>query len=39
MDPIRRNMLVTGAAATAMAAARRVFAQKTGQGGSCHVFL
>src|SRR5215831_2903912 len=33
MDPIRRNILVTGAAATAMAAARRMFAQQTGQGG------
>src|SRR5712671_6889537 len=33
MDPIRRNMLATGAAATAMAAAPRVFAQQTGQGG------
>ena len=34
MDPIRRNLLVTGAAATAMAAAERVFAQQTGQGGA-----
>ena len=32
MDPIRRNVLATGAAATAMAAAPRVFAQQTGQG-------
>jgi pimeloyl-ACP methyl ester carboxylesterase len=32
MDPIRRNILTTGAAATAMAAAPRVFAQQTGQG-------
>jgi pimeloyl-ACP methyl ester carboxylesterase len=32
MDPIRRKILVTGAAATAMAAAPRVFAQGTGQG-------
>jgi len=32
MDPIRRKLLKTGAAATAMAAAPRVFAQ-TGQGG------
>jgi len=32
MDPIRRNILATGAAATAMAAAPRVFAQQTGQG-------
>src|ERR1700749_3961475 len=33
-DPIRRNILTTGAAATAMAAAPRVFAQQAGQGGS-----
>lgn len=32
MDPIRRQILKTGAAATAMAAAPRVFAQ-TDQGG------
>ena len=32
MDPIRRNILATGAAATAMAAAPGVFAQQTGQG-------
>jgi pimeloyl-ACP methyl ester carboxylesterase len=32
MDQIRRNILATGAAATAMAAAPRVFAQQTGQG-------
>jgi pimeloyl-ACP methyl ester carboxylesterase len=32
MDPIRRTILTTGAAATAMAAAPRVFAQATGQG-------
>src|SRR5213594_3573732 len=38
MDPIRRNILVTGAAATAMAAARRVFAQQTGQGGTAMSF-
>ena len=31
MDPIRRTILATGAAATAMAAAPRVFAQQTGQ--------
>jgi len=31
MDPIRRNMLATGAAATAMAAAPGVFAQPAGQ--------
>jgi pimeloyl-ACP methyl ester carboxylesterase len=34
MDPIRRTILTTGAAATAMAAAPRVFAQQTGQGGA-----
>jgi pimeloyl-ACP methyl ester carboxylesterase len=33
MDPVRRNILTTGAAATAMAAAPQVFAQQTGQGG------
>jgi pimeloyl-ACP methyl ester carboxylesterase len=32
MDTIRRNMLTAGAAATAMAAAPRVFAQQAGQG-------
>ena len=34
MDPIRRKILKTGAAATAMAAAPRVFAQQAGQGGT-----
>src|SRR3979490_1054649 len=34
MDPIRRTILATGAAATAMAAAPRAFAQQTGQGGA-----
>jgi pimeloyl-ACP methyl ester carboxylesterase len=34
MDSIRRTILTTGAAATAMAAAPRVFAQQTGQGGA-----
>ena len=34
MDPIRRNILATGAAATAMSAAPRVFAQQTGKGGA-----
>ena len=38
MDPIRRNILATGAAATAMAAAPRVFAQQTGQGGAAMSF-
>jgi len=32
MDPIRRNVLATGAAASAMAAAPRAFAQQAGQG-------
>src|SRR5438270_2238509 len=34
MDPIRRTILTTGAAATAMAAAPRVFAQQATQGGA-----
>src|SRR2546427_6087586 len=33
MDPKRRKILAAGAAATAMAAAPRVFAQQIGQGG------
>src|SRR5262245_17204680 len=33
MDPVRRKVLATGAAATAMAAAPQVFAQQTGQVG------
>jgi pimeloyl-ACP methyl ester carboxylesterase len=33
MDQIRRNVLTSGAAATVVAAAPRVFAQHTGQGG------
>jgi pimeloyl-ACP methyl ester carboxylesterase len=37
MDPIRRKLLAAGAAATAMAAAPRVFAQ-TGQGGASMSF-
>src|SRR2546428_10057776 len=32
MDLIRRKILATGAAATAMAAVRRVFGQQTGKG-------
>ena len=32
MDLIRRKILATGAAATAMAAVRRVFGQRTGKG-------
>src|SRR3954452_14346389 len=38
MDPIRRTILTTGAAATAMAAAPGVFAQQTGQGGAAMSF-
>jgi pimeloyl-ACP methyl ester carboxylesterase len=38
MDPIRRNILTTGAAATAVAAASRVFAQQTEQGGAAMSF-
>jgi hypothetical protein len=33
MDSTRRTMLATGAAATAMAVAPRVFAQQIGEGG------
>jgi len=39
MDPIRRNILTTGAAATAIAAtAPQVFAQQTGQGATTRFF-
>ena len=38
MDPIRRKILVTGALATALAAAPRAFAQQTGQGGAAMSF-
>src|SRR5436190_4121277 len=38
MDSIRRTLLTTGAAATAMAAAPRVFAQQTGPGGAAMSF-
>src|SRR6195256_412966 len=38
MDPIRRNILATGAAATAMAAAPRVLAQQIGQAGAAMSF-
>src|SRR5262245_11874617 len=34
IDPIRRNILATGAAATAVAAAPQVFAQSLAQGGA-----
>ena len=39
MDPTRRNILATGAAATAMAAAQRLFAQQTGQGEAARPFF
>jgi pimeloyl-ACP methyl ester carboxylesterase len=38
MDPIRRNVLTTGAAATALAAAPAVFAQQGGQGAATTSF-
>jgi pimeloyl-ACP methyl ester carboxylesterase len=38
MDPIRRKILKTGAAATAMAAAPRIFAEQSGQGRSAMSF-
>ena len=38
MDPIRRKILKAGAAATAMAAAPRVFAQQAGQGDAAMSF-
>jgi pimeloyl-ACP methyl ester carboxylesterase len=38
MDPIRRNMLAAGAAATAMAAAPGVFAQPAGQPAAATAF-
>jgi pimeloyl-ACP methyl ester carboxylesterase len=38
MDSVRRTILTTGAAATALAAAQRVFAQQTGQGGAAMSF-
>ena len=34
MDPVRRNLLATGAAATAMAAAPQIFAQQSAPGGT-----
>ena len=39
MDKIRRTILTTGAAATAMAAAPRVFAQAAGPGGTAMSFF
>jgi pimeloyl-ACP methyl ester carboxylesterase len=38
MDPTRRDLLATGAVATAIAATPRVFAQQTGQGGTAIPF-
>jgi len=38
MDPIRRKILKTGAAATVVAAARRMLAQQAGQGGKAMSF-
>src|ERR1700680_1865975 len=38
MDPVRRKILATGAAATAMAAVRRVFGQQTGKGAGALAF-
>jgi pimeloyl-ACP methyl ester carboxylesterase len=38
MDPIRRKILKTGAAATAMSAVPGLFAQQTGQGGAATSF-
>jgi hypothetical protein len=38
MDPIKRNILATGVAATALAAASHVFAQQAEQGGTVMSF-
>src|SRR5258708_9799298 len=38
MDPIRRNILASGAAATAIAAAPQVFAQQHGQGAGARFY-
>jgi len=38
MDPIRRKILITGTAATAIAAVPRVFTQQTGQGDAAVSF-
>jgi len=38
MDPIRRNILATGAAATAIAAAPQVFAQQAGQEAAARFY-
>ena len=39
MDPTRRNVLATGAAVTAMAAAPQVFAQAGGPAGTTYSFF
>jgi hypothetical protein len=39
MDSAGRSILATGAVATAMAVAPRVFAQQIGEGGTTHVHL
>ena len=38
MDPIRRKILATGAAISAMAAAPRVFGEQTAKGGTAMSF-
>jgi pimeloyl-ACP methyl ester carboxylesterase len=38
MDPIRRNIVTTGVATVAMAAAPQVFAQQTGQGATAKFY-
>jgi pimeloyl-ACP methyl ester carboxylesterase len=38
MDPIRRQLLKTGAGAAAMAAAPQIFAQQSGQGSAARVY-
>jgi pimeloyl-ACP methyl ester carboxylesterase len=38
MDPIRRNILTTGAAAATVAVAPQVFAQQAGQGGTAKFY-
>src|ERR1700746_822871 len=38
MDPIRRNILTTGAAAATLAVAPQVFAQQAGQGGTAKFY-
>src|SRR5215468_2527327 len=38
MDPIRRNIVATGVAAAAMAAAPQVFAQQAAQGGAARFY-